>query len=76
MEWQPIETAPKDGTRILGWSSDARRVLPIRWQGPPKTPADWPSGWRDDTLFLYSKDVTHWMPLPPAPSSTQQGEGK
>lgn len=31
--WQPIETAPKDGTEILGWRGDAG-VLIIRWTAP------------------------------------------
>jgi len=33
MEWQPIETAPKDGTEILGWRKDCGYLL-IRWDAP------------------------------------------
>lgn len=76
--WQPIETAPKDGTKILGYDPDIG--------------VSTMSYFDDGSLVFYSKswiialfDVcdecypkpiginpTHWMPLPPPPQ--QEGE--
>ena len=75
MEWQPIETAPKDGTVILAW-----RFYPcvVRWNATDK---DWP--WEAVPIGAmyepfeangFSGDdaqITHWMPLPAAPSAAQ-----
>lgn len=56
-EWQPIETAPKDGTEILGCFDDSMEViryLPM-------------SVWYNGDNTINSDDWTHWMPLPDAP---------
>lgn len=63
-EWQPIETAPKDGQSLLVW-------CPIRNRGGRATVAYWddywslthPGGWAEDD----DCDPTHWMPLPAPP---------
>ena len=56
--WQPIETAPKDGSKVLiGWSCNGSRRL--AWCISEK----WQNEYR-----AYSQP-THWMPLPPAPQS-------
>jgi len=59
--WQPIETAPKDGTRILTFSPRApeSEKAPIRineWRG-----RDW---WCTNAEYW---PPTHWMPLPAPP---------
>ena len=60
-QWQPIETAPKDGTRVLLFFPGF--VIPV-WVG------DWHEGWRPEYGVRtppIEDDPTHWMPLPAPP---------
>jgi hypothetical protein len=82
-DWQPIETAPKDGTLVDLWSSAAcRRVVNARWQqGRDVDPRCAPegvwhhleaTGWRlpsdtDGCGCLIEDQFTHWMLLPNPP---------
>lgn len=76
MQWQPIETAPKDGTEIilgvkLRWNKLALDTLESRigtgfycagafWYLPEK------SIWRN-RIGQHTLQPTHWMPLPKQP---------
>jgi len=62
-EWQPIETAPKDGTKILGYgkwccadtrSADTIMFICDEWQGAI-----------DGNEHKFTP--THWMPYPEPP---------
>ena len=63
MEWQPIETAPMDGTDILlGFARHDR----------PPVVAGWFDCWAEyDCQNIVKGTPTHWMPLPPAPEAAQ-----
>ena len=72
LAWQPIETAPKDGTRVLAFvpgENGGPRIL--NWCSD----AEWLHGWEDERGVILkdhpssSGAPTHWMPLPPPPSS-------
>ena len=74
MEWQPIETAPKDGTRIL--VNFHGRVKEVFWDDPYGENMTFAIWCVDDDkhgpypLRGYSEgDDTHWMPLPEPPST-------
>jgi hypothetical protein len=63
MTWRPIETAPKDGTQILGlWVSylDGQLMQP-----------SYGVVWNEGGSWLEAYDEvsqpTHWMPLPEPP---------
>lgn len=63
-DWQPIETAPKDGTSILTFVRDG--VLPVdvgSFREDFDIPGNGAGTWRDD-----GREPTHWMPLPAAPT--------
>ena len=63
--WLPIETAPKNGTRILlagRWKWEG--VNPARWIGAPH------NGWHKDD-GCYFDQPTHWRHLPSPPSEGQ-----
>ena len=67
-DWQPIETAPKDGTLVL--LANSLQSAPGKWaQGnwramyfAPGGPDEFRAG-----AGLFNA-VTHWMPMPPPPS--------
>lgn len=71
MEWQPIETAPKDGTSFDVWV----KCKDCEFRGPDFI-------WLDGAIVHAFSDLpvarhfgnldpvaTHWMPLPPPPST-------
>lgn len=65
--WLPIETAPKDGTEIIGWTHDAGRVI-CHWGKHNHVPI---YGWIR-RLELYGEEVDGfdpelWAPLLPPP---------
>jgi hypothetical protein len=69
--WQPIETAPKDGTTILvcGHACEGYYVADVKWVFGEWCLFD-PC---DDTHSYPSYDHTHWMPLPAPPCDPQTG---
>ena len=58
--WRPIETGPKDGTRVLAYDPESCARLVIFWN------ASWREAWGGEV----NKCVTHWMPLPDIPAIT------
>ena len=63
MKWQPIETAPKDGTHILGYDPSLFGVWVTWWES---------DGWfisaeSQDGMGYENMPVTHWMQLPEPP---------
>lgn len=68
MTWQPIDSAPRDGTRIIGWFKD--RAIVVFWRSGPNYDRSIPhkvvSYWSDG----YSRypDPDCWKPEPDPPA--------
>ena len=73
--WQPIETAPKDGTRMDLWAKswlpafdrfESKRFADCYWRQQDVIMGGWKAAW-----IGVSSDwlPTHWMPLPDAPAA-------
>lgn len=65
VEWQPIKTAPKDETRVLGW--DGKYQFVMYWRGADHQPHQDKPGWHEQ---IYRRDPSHWQPLPAPPVPT------
>jgi len=69
-EWQPIETAPRDGSSVLAFVpflprttlTPPFRILALRW--------DESMEWRTDVYAFIHFRPTHWMSLPAPPVSS------
>lgn len=65
-QWQPIETAPKDGTRILLHDANsAAKRQPINTTVGSWWSDKYRNHWFPDHGFV--NKPTHWMPLPELP---------
>ena len=67
MEWQTMDTAPRDGKKFLALTCDFeygcafnKRVQEAKWSG--KEPDDPTGHFQSDNGQM----VTRWMPLPPS----------
>lgn len=61
IDWRPIESAPKDGTAVLLYRSNARRTVKVD---------RWLAGWWYETKIEHAP--THWLPLPEPPKEPKQ----
>jgi hypothetical protein len=70
-EWQPIETAPKDGKRVLCWNHE--------WLAP-ESGCLYGMAWAANGLAAdkggWKYQPTYWMPLPAPPAIRQLLEVK
>ena len=77
-EWQPIETAPKDGSKILIYDGDD--IYAAWWEpkfhlGVSENAEEFTylGAWTDDAVASFNYEETfeyqptHWMPLPAEP---------
>ena len=68
-DWQPMETAPKDGTRIILASPDGNVWCNCHWQKMMRVPDRWESFDRQEsfTKIVVPFDPVAWMPTPMYP---------
>ena len=73
LSWQPIETAPMDGTEVDLWRGKHRfpncHFHCGEWLWWNTTSVD------DEPSWLKVKDPTHWLPLPPGPEPEPERSG-
>jgi hypothetical protein len=72
IDWQPIETAPKDGTTVLVWPPTwAGCISCAKWSEDQYANRPRPFWSRFDShrdSDSRSKPPTHWAPLPSGPA--------
>jgi hypothetical protein len=73
MEWQPIDTAPRDGRRVMLWLPE-RGPQWGHWGVPPNDVVPSEPCWHDGEHALSRpwgwKPPSHWLPIVPPPGQT------
>ncbi len=71
-QWQPIESAPKDGvTRVLVLIREGTEELIQTVAVRDTSNGCWISSWTGEVLY----PPTHWQPLPPPPEAIAKARG-
>ena len=66
-DWQPIETAPKDGTVILAWRDGWVKPTLLLWLAHRDLEAPGWCPYERQPIRPRGSQPTHWMPLPEPP---------
>jgi len=67
--WQSIDTAPKDGSRVFAWHEKWDVPGFVRWALNPRTNTEfWNDALEWDAYELEQEPPTHWLPLPHVPT--------
>ena len=85
--WRPIETAPKDGTKVIGLRKSGRAVTAycaeyhagwVAKEGGGHVPnGEFHKLWTEDQGdSVFPVTLTHWMPLPPPPQEQKEGSSR
>lgn len=71
MDWQPIETAPQDGTEILArrYNDCFHEHYVVWWTGSQPYP------WQADGNAYAEGRLDEWMPIPRPPEREKEGVG-
>ena len=66
MDWQPMETAPKEGQFLVYMPTDKRQSIQVaKWHPNVKVIGN---------VFAFdAQPPTHWMPLPAPPQAAIEG---
>ena len=64
MEWKLIDTAPKDGTRIIVCGETGQVWCDVKWVIRMRAG----ERWEHLTLGALRFNPTHWMPIPKPPN--------
>lgn len=63
--WRPIETGPRDGTRVLLWHRYRPRSSAIGYWSASH------GDWMSDSGELQRGFISYWRPLPPPPQGRE-----
>ena len=70
LAWQPIDTAPKDGSWVYVWGKTDRKY----WKAPKAARyMEYASDWITEDREWLRHGLTHWMPIPTYPNPTHNG---
>ena len=73
--WQPIESAPKDGTWVILYDAEQYHPVHVRNWRTAETNGRLISGWWDEySQYRPSFRPTHWKPLPHPPAASDREE--
>lgn len=80
-QWQPIETAPKDGSWFIGYCDGREQIyIVMRWWDGFFPPDDDDLSCEEEGRWTCDgdgrvEDVTHWLPFEPHPSAPPKTTG-